>query len=157
MSIDTATRVGFDPDEIRTGEPTRSARLKWVVVVDQSLPPGRAANAAICVAAATTSGVDGLLGPAARDATGSDHPGLPWAGCSVLSASADQLAQIRAKAATSLGVFVADMPAAAQHTRVYDEYLSEVARTDAPRYYAVSVVGPRNRVDKLVGKLPLLA
>ncbi|KQY47294.1 DUF2000 domain-containing protein [Cellulomonas sp. Root137] len=156
MSIDTPTRVGFEPDEIRTGEPTRAARLKWVVVVDESLPPGRAANAAVCVSAATSSGVDGLLGPTARDATGSDHPGLPWAGCSVLSASADQLAQVRAKAAASLGVFVADMPASAQHTRVYDEYLAEVATADAPAYYAVSIVGPRNRVDKIVGKLPLL-
>ena len=156
MSISTPTRVGFEPDEIRTGEPTRSARLKWVVVVDASLPAGRAANAAVCVSAATASGVDGLLGPDARDATGSDHPGLPWAGCSILAASSDQLAQVRAKAAASLGVFVADMPAAAQHTRVYDEYLTEVATTDVPQYYAVSIVGPRNRVDKIVGKLPLL-
>ena len=156
MTVDTAARVGFAPDEIRTGEPTRAARLKWVVVVDAALPPGRAANAAICVSAATSAGVDGLLGPAARDAVGSEHPGLPWAGCSVLSASADQLAQIRAKAAASLGVFVADMPAAAQHTRVYDEYLAEVATTGTPTYYAVSIVGPRNRVDKIVGKLPLL-
>ena len=156
MSIDTPTRVGFEPDEIRTGEPTRSARLKWVVVVDEALPAGRAANAAVCVSAATVSAVDGLLGPDARDASGSAHPGLPWAGCSILAASTDQLAQIRAKAAASLGVFVADMPAAAQHTRVYDEYLSEVASADAPAYYAVSIVGPRNRVDKIVGKLPLL-
>jgi hypothetical protein len=157
MSIDTTTRVGYEPDEIRTGEPTRSARLKWVVVVDESLPPGRAANAAVCVAAATSSGVDGLLGPDARDAAGSDHPGLPWAGCSILSAPSARLAQIRAKAAASLGVFVADMPASAQHTRVYDEYLAEVATTDAPTYYAVSIVGPRNRVDKIVGTLSLLA
>jgi len=153
-----ADQVGFLPDEVDTAAPTRAARLKWVVVVDESLPTGIAANAAICTAAATAAGVTGLLGPDAVDADGSTHPGLPWAGCSVLRASGEQLAAIRAKAAASEGVFVADMPAAAQLTRVYDEYLETVAGTasDALPYYAVSVVGPRNRVDKIVGRLALL-
>jgi hypothetical protein len=50
------------------------------------------------------------------------------------------------------------MPAQAQSTRVYDEYLEQVATqaADGLTYYAVSIVGPRNRVDKLIGKLPLL-
>ncbi|WP_431220615.1 DUF2000 domain-containing protein [Leifsonia xyli] len=150
--------VGFLPDEVETGAPTRSARLKWVVVVDGSLPAGLAANAAICTAAATAAHVTGLLGPAAVDADGSTHPGLPWAGCSVLKASGDQLAAIRAKADAADDVFVADMPAAAQLTRVYDEYLQSVAASasaDLP-CYAVSVVGPRNRVDRIVGRLALL-
>jgi hypothetical protein len=150
--------VGFDPEEVRTGEPTRSARLKWVLVVDAGLPSGRAVNAAVCVAGATTTAVSGLLGPDAQDSTGSVHPGLPWAGCSVLVAPVEQLGAIRARARASLGVFVADMPAAAQHTRVYDEYLTQVAAAPAEEltYCALSIVGPRNRVDKIVGKLPLM-
>lgn len=150
--------VGFAPHEVDTGAPTRSARLKWVIVVDESLPPGIAANAAACVAAATAPHVAGLLGPAATDAGGHEHPGLPWAGCSILKGSADQLAALHARAAASDTVFVADMPAAAQLTRVYDEYLEAVgsaAPAELP-YYAVGLVGPRNRVDKLVGRLPLL-
>ncbi|MFS0706045.1 DUF2000 domain-containing protein [Cellulomonas sp. 179-A 9B4 NHS] len=155
----TGGRVGFAPDEVRTGEPTRAARLKWVVVVDEAMPAGRAVNAAVCVSAATAAGVDGLLGPDAVDAAGSAHPGLPWAGCAVLAAPADRLAAIRARAAASPRVFVADMPVAAQATRVYDEYLDAVAGApgDALAYHAVSIVGPRNRVDKIVGRLPLLA
>jgi hypothetical protein len=150
--------VGFAPDEIRTDESTRSARLKWVVVVDEELPAGRAANAAICVAATTSTAVGGLLGPEAKDASGGVHAGLPWAGCTVLGASVAQLSAIRAKAADSLGVFVADMPAAAQSTRVYDEYLRQVGETDAGdiEYHAISLVGPRNRIDKLVHRLGLL-
>ncbi|SEP71741.1 DUF2000 domain-containing protein [Microlunatus flavus] len=150
--------TGFAQDEIRIDEPTRAARLKWVVLVDATLPAGLAVNAAVCVASATTAGVGGLLGPGATDAAGSDHPGLPWAGCSVLGAKPEQLATVRRKAAAAEGVFVADMPEAAQSTRVYAEYLDQVGTTAAEdlRYLAVSVVGPRNRVDKLVGRLPLL-
>ena len=59
MEIDT-TRIGFAPDEIDTAASTRAARLKWVVVVNEALPPGRAVNAAVCVSAATVSGVRGV-------------------------------------------------------------------------------------------------
>ncbi|MGM1062334.1 DUF2000 domain-containing protein [Saccharothrix sp. Mg75] len=150
------TAVGFEPHEIDPLQPTRAARLKWVVVVDAGLPPGRAVNAAVCVASATAQAVGGLLGPDGKDATGSLHPGLPWAGCTVLAATGDRLAGLRAKAADSPGVFVADMPVQAQHTRVYDDYLTQLSEESAVEYYAVSVVGPRNRVDKLVKGLELM-
>lgn len=151
--------VGFAPDEIDPSVPTRAARLKWVVLVDGALPAGRAANAAICTAAATSQAVNGLLGDDAVDADGNAHPGLPWAGCTVLAADAATLRAVRAKAASRPEFFVADMPAAAQHTRVYSEYLKAVGDTgtEGLDYYAVSIVGPRNPVDKLVSKLPLLA
>lgn len=149
--------VGFAPEEIDPTAATRTARLKWVVVVNADLPPGRSANAAICVAAATSTAVTGLLGEDAVDAEGTTHPGLPWAGCSVLAADAATLRVIRARAAASAGIFVADMPAAAQHTRVYAEYLAAMTKIQADdiEYDAVSIVGPRNRVDKIVSRLAL--
>jgi hypothetical protein len=50
------------------------------------------------------------------------------------------------------------MPAAAQATRVYADFRAalEGGASDAHEYLAVSLVGPRNRVDRLVGGLPLL-
>ncbi len=154
----TTPSFGFTPEEIDTAAPTRATRLKWVVVVNDTLPAGRAVNAAACVAAATGQAVTGLLGPDAVDASGTTHPGLPWAGCTILGASGEQLAAIRAKAASSEGMLVCDMPSDAQLTRVYDEYLENVARKNADEleYYAVGIVGPRNRVDRIVGGLPLL-
>jgi len=150
---------GFSPDEINTAEPTRAARLKWVVAVNAQLPPGLAVNAAVCAASATAVDIAGLLGLPATDADGLTHPGLPWAGCTILAATGEQLRELRMKAAQSDGVFVADMPAEAQLTRVYDDYLAAVSAKASSEidYYAVSVVGPRNRVDKLVKKLLLLA
>ncbi len=50
------------------------------------------------------------------------------------------------------------MPAAAQAHRVYDHYLAELART-GPQHLAVcafSLVGPRNRIDKITKRLALL-
>jgi hypothetical protein len=156
---DEPERVGFRPEEVDTASPTRAARLKWVVVVDEGLPAGRMVNAAVCAAAATGVGVDGLLGPDATDADGAVHPGLPWAGCTVLAAGPERLLALRARAGAADGVHVADMPHAAQSTRVYDEYRAAVAASGAAELAlaAVSLVGPRNRVDRLVKGLALLA
>jgi hypothetical protein len=150
--------VGFAPDEVDTSKSTREARLKWVIVVNDSIPAGRAVNAAICAAGATIDGVPGLLGPGTADDSGSWHPGLPWAGCSILVADSATLRAIRAKGEGHDGTFVADMPSAAQETRIYDDYLTAL-RTSEPdeiEYLAVSLVGPRNRIDRIVGRLPLL-
>lgn len=150
---------GFAEDEVRTDEPTRSARLKWVIVVDSALPLGRIVNAAACVAAATSPAVSGLLADGGPDADGSSHAGMPWSGCTVLSADAAKLRQIREKAERREDVLLVDMPKVAQETRVYDEYLELLAglSADGIEYAAVSLVGPRHPVDRIVGGLSLLS
>jgi hypothetical protein len=150
--------VGFTPEEVVTSEPTRAARLKWVIIVDRTVPAGRMANAVACVAASTGEAVAGMIGPTGPDAAGVAHAGLPWAGCTVLTAEPHELAEVRAKAVASADVFVADMPEIAQTTRVYDEFLAELAETkpDDLAVCAISVVGPRNRVSKLVKRLELM-
>ncbi|KOG87299.1 hypothetical protein ADK38_26215 [Streptomyces varsoviensis] len=143
---------------MRTDLSTRQAKLKWVIVMDADLPAGRQANAAACIAAGVGRHRPQLLGADAEDADGYRHPGLPWAGCSILAADTATLSALRAKAAEKADVLVVDMPENAQNVRVYDQYLEQIAGTKAAdlTYCAVSLLGPRNRVDKLVGKLPLL-
>ena len=151
-------QLGYQPDEIVTSEPTRAARYKWAIVVDTTVPAGRMANAVACVAAATGALVSGLVAHGGPDSSGHVHPGLPWAGCTILGGSPEEIAAVRARAITSEGVLVADMPASAQTNRVYDDYLAELAGTkpDDLNVTAFSVIGPRNRVDKMVKKLALL-
>jgi hypothetical protein len=93
--------VGFRPDEIITSESTRSARLKWVIVIDRTLPPGRAANAAACVASVVGAQAPGIHGPDVKDGDGERHLGLPWVGCSILGALPEQVAGIRDRAVTA--------------------------------------------------------
>lgn len=70
----------------------------------------------------------------------------------------EEVEAVRARAAAAADMLVIDMPEAAQNHRVYDDYLAELAGTEpadlATR--AFSVIGPRNRVDKIVKKLALL-
>lgn len=160
MSVSTelaAAAIGFAPEEIDHSASTRDLPLKWVVVIDDALPRGRAVNAAICVAAPTTARVRGLLGDDVVDADGQVHSGLPWLGCTVLSAPSERLGTLHAAAAARSDVAVSDMPAQGQQIRVYADYLSTISGTRAAdlTYYAVSLVGPRKVINTLVKGLPL--
>lgn len=150
--------VGFAPEEVRPDLPTRQARLKWVIVVDESLEIGRMVNAAVCVAASVGFSVPGVLGAAGHDASSMLHAGLPWAGCTILKAEAATIRDLQAKVSLQEGFFICDMPLPAQQSRVYEEYLQELAEIPAADLplLALSIVGPRNRVDKLVKRLELL-
>jgi hypothetical protein len=76
---------------------------------------------------------------------------------SILTAGSAQLTAIRQQA-IDRQLLAADMPAAAQATRVYDDYLRALAKThpDDLAVLAVSLIGPRNQVAKLVRHLELL-
>jgi hypothetical protein len=157
VSQDVNDPAGFAPEEIMTSEPTRSARLKWVIVADETAPAGPMVNAVACIAASTGATVTGLIGPGGHDASGVHHPGLPWAGCTVLTAAPAALAEIRRKAAAD-GMVVVDMPRSAQTNRVYDGYLADLGSTkpDDLAPAAVSIIGPRNRISRLVRNLSLM-
>lgn len=159
MTVPDASWPGYSPDEIATSEPTRAARLKWVIAVNESLPVGHMVNAVACVAASTGTLVEGLVADGGPDASGHQHPGLPWAGCTVLAASSEQLDALMARAAAvSDAVLVIDMASAAQTHRTYDDYLVELAktRTTDTGPCALSIVGPRNLVNRLTKGLTLL-
>lgn len=154
----TGATPGWSAEEIAIDQPTRNSRLRWAIVVDAALSPGEAVNAVACVAANAGQTVAGLIGPGGGDADGHLHPGLPWAGCTVLAAPAEVLLDLRRKATASGDIAVCDMPASAQTNRVYAEYLHELSGTptDALQLRALSMIGPRNRISKLTGKLGLL-
>jgi hypothetical protein len=146
-------------EDIRTDLSTRQAKLKWVIVVDDSLAAGRLVNAAACMAAAVGKALPDLVGRAGEDASGVRHPGLPWAGCSILATDASTLNTLRAEAAARGDeLLIVDMPEVARTSSIYDEYLDQLAgrRKEDLIYCAISLVGPRKKIDKLVRKLSLL-
>ncbi len=55
-------------------------------------------------------------------------------------------------------LLIIDMPELAQTSRVYNEYLDQLTgiKTEDLTYCAISLVGPRNKIDGLVRKLRLL-
>lgn len=134
-----------------------SAPERFVVVVDETLAPGLAANATAVLAFTLGARFPDLLGPELVDGDGATHPGLIPFGLPILRASADALAGLHADAVAA-GVGVVALPAFAQQTTDYGEFAAHVARTAGAdlRPLALALHGPRRQVRTLTGSLGLL-
>lgn len=130
---------------------------RCVIVVDQSLPTGLAANAASVLALSIGAQFPHLPGQDFLDADGASHPGLIPIGLPVLSAPADRLTVLRG-AALDLQLYVVDFPTAGQQTTDYGAFTASVADTptDALTYLGLALCGPSKPIRKLTGGFPLL-
>jgi hypothetical protein len=128
-----------------------------VIVVDEALAPGLAANAAAVLALSLGARAPTLVGEDFRDADGESHPGLIPIGLPVLRAPRAELAGLRERARAA-GLDVLGFPTFGQQTNDYDEFRARVARVPTARlqYLGLAVCGPRRAVRKLTGSLPLL-
>jgi hypothetical protein len=140
-----------DNDQIR-GAPERC-----VVIVDNALPSGRAANAAAVLSLTVGQRHPGLVGPVLIDADGGEMPGLIPIGISVLAASQDELVALAARA-DDAGFDVVRFPVEGQQTKNYGEFLDAMTRVGRAniRYVGLALTGDRKPISKLVGKFPLL-
>lgn len=130
---------------------------RCVIVVDQELPPGLAANAAAVLALTLGAREPALAGAEFVDGDAQPHPGLIPIGLPVLTAPRARLTDLRGRAAAA-GLGVVDFPTLGQQTNDYDEFRSRVAATPAAdlEYLGLAVYGERRPVGRLTGNLPLL-
>ena len=136
---------------------TEEEAKRCVIVVDEALPAGKAANAAAVIALTVGKIWPELAGRDLIDASGFAHPGLIPIGIAILGAEASELVKIRAKALErTLGVV--DFPVQGQQTTDYEAFCAAVSQvgTSQLEYVAVGVYGPRKAVGKVVGKYGLL-
>ena len=130
---------------------------RLVVVVDRSLPPGLAANAAAVLALSVGARFPDLPGRDLLDADGVAHPGLLPTGLPVLAAPADLLPALRT-AAIEAGLDVLAFPTAGQQTTDYEAFAATVAGTPTAQltYLALLLGGPAKPVRRLTGGFALL-
>jgi hypothetical protein len=128
---------------------------RCVVVVDEALAPGLAANAAAVMAMTLGTKLPELIGEEFEDAAGERHPGLIMSGLPVLRAPGAALPGLRRRAIAA-EVGVVGMPVFGQRTNDYDAFRAMVADTAAPDYLGLALYGPAKAVRRITGSLPLL-
>jgi hypothetical protein len=130
---------------------------RCVIVVDEDLPAGLAANAAAVLALTLGAREPDLVGADFVDGDAQPHPGLIPIGLPVLRAPRAELVEIRRLAAAD-GVRVVDFPVFGQQTNDYDEFRGMVAATPNAElsYLGVALSGSRRAVRRLTGRLALL-
>jgi uncharacterized membrane protein len=136
----------------RTEQTTRC-----VIIVDEALPAGLAANAAGVLALTLGATAPALKGDDFTDADGDHHPGLIASGLPILRAASQDLTRLRERARAAR-LEVIDFPTFGQQTNDYDEFRSRIAETRGSelRYLGVAVRGAKPEVRKLTGSLALL-
>ena len=137
---------------------TVSVMNKCAIVVSEDLPTGLAVNAAGVISVTLGHRVDGLVGGDVKDADGVAHPGIIHVPLPILRAPRTEIAAIVRAVAADDEVFFVSFSALAQSCRTYDEYTAKMSATATADLDSVGVGlnGPRKRVDRLVGSLPLL-
>jgi hypothetical protein len=137
---------------------TDQPEFKCAIVVSDELPPGLAVNAASVLSLTMGHRIEGLVGADVKDADGVIHPGVIHIPLPILVAPAERVGALVQAAAAQDGLFFVGFSSLAQSCRTYAEYTDKMAATATADLAEVGVglYGPRKRVNKLVGSLPLL-
>ena len=135
-------------------------REKCVLVVDQDLSPGLAANAAAILGITLGRQLPEVVGSSVSDGSGRSHLGIIVFPVPILRGSRETLAALRRRLYEPdlSGLTVADFSDLAQGCRTYSEFTEKMSDTPEEdlRYLALAICGEKKQVNKLTGSLPLL-
>lgn len=133
---------------------------KCVMVTDEELPPGIAADTAGIMGITLGKYIPETVGPDVCDGSGNAHIGIITFPVPVLKADSDKIRTIREKlfAPEFSDLIVVDFSDVAQSCNVYEEFVEKAGNTEEVdfRYFGIGICGPKKLVNKLTGSLPLL-
>ena len=133
---------------------------KCVMVIDESLPLGMIANTAAIMGITLGKNLPEMVGADVTDRSGNTHLGIIEFPVPVLRGSPETIRQLRERLRQPgfRDLTAVDFSDLAQSCRTYDEFVGKIGRVpeDALRYLGIALCGPRKKVDKLTGSMPLL-
>ncbi len=133
---------------------------KCVMVIDDSLPRGFIANTAAIMGITLGKKMPEVVGNNVTDQDGNEHLGIIEFPVPILRGSPEDIRQIRKKLYQPdfQDVTVVDFSDLAQGCKTYDEFTQRMGRVpeSALQYFGVAICGPRKKVNKLTGSMPLL-
>lgn len=133
---------------------------KCVMVLDEHLPLGLIANTAAILGITLGKKMPEVVGADVADQSGNAHLGIIEFPVPILKGTPENLKALREKlyAPEFEEVTVVDFSDLAQSCKTYDEFISKMhtaAEIDLS-YFGVALCGPKKKVNKLTGSLPLL-
>ena len=130
---------------------------KCVVVLDETLPAGLAANAAAIMGITLGRQMPEAVGADVTDQSGRLHRGIIMFPVPVLKSSPEELRAIREKLYQPefQDLSAVDFSDLAQTYEEFTGKMAQILEADL-RYLGVAVCGPKKKVNKLTGHMPLL-
>ena len=133
---------------------------KCVMVIDEQLPLGIIANTAAIMGITLGKKMPEVVGADVTDRTGKQHLGIIEFPVPILKGNAESMKAIREKLYEPefSDVTVVDFSDLAQSCKTYDEFIGkmkDVSEVDL-NYFGIAICGPKKKVNKLTGSMPLL-
>lgn len=133
---------------------------KCVMVLDEHLPSGVAANAAAIMGIALGKQRPEVVGEDVVDGSGNRHSGIIEFPVLILKGTPEIIREIRERLYEPefREMAVADFSGLAQGCKTYDEFIGKMEKTpeNALQYSGIAICGNKKKVNKLTGSMPLL-
>ena len=134
--------------------------VKCVMIMDENLPLGIAANTAAIMGITLGKKMPEAVGADVADQTGSEHLGIIAFPVPILKGDAERIRAIREKLYEPdfSDLTVVDFSDLAQSCRTYDEFIGKMRATPESdlRYFGIAICGDKKKVNRLTGNMPLL-
>lgn len=134
--------------------------MKCVMIIDDSLPAGIAANTAAALGVSLSGRIAGLVGESLVDGDGRVHEGVTNIPIPVLALSKEELREKhdRIKESGDPEIVLIGFSETAQKSLDYKDYAEKLAYRTKERidYLGICIYGPKNKVNKLTGSLKML-
>ncbi|NIF20434.1 MULTISPECIES: DUF2000 domain-containing protein [Pantoea] len=134
-----------------------ASQQRCTIIIDKDLPAGLAMNAASVIGISFGRTVENLVGPDMQSLDDVNYPGVIYSPLPVLLASGEYLQEIQAKVENDDDIYVMPFSALAQSCKTYEEYGEKISsvKSNNIELVAIGIIGPKNKVTKMTGNLPL--
>lgn len=134
-----------------------ASQHRCTIIIDKDLPSGLAINAASVIGISFGRTVENLVGPDMQSVDSTNYPGVIYAPLPVLLASGDYLYQLQHNAKNDEEIYLMPFSALAQSCKTYEEYGERISsvKSDNIELVAIGMIGPKKKISKLTGNLPL--
>lgn len=133
---------------------------KCVMVIDENLPLGIIANTAAIMGITLGKEMPEVVGANVTDQGGNQHLGIIEFPVPILKGNPDLIKEIREKLYQPdfRDLTAVDFSDLAQGCKTYDEFMEKMEHTseNTLRYFGLAICGPKKKVNKLTGSMPLL-
>ena len=133
---------------------------KCIMVIDEHLPLGIIANTAAIMGITLGKKMPEVVGMDVTDKTGNEHLGIIEFPVPILKGNPAAIKAIREKLYEPdfADLTVVDFSDLAQSCKTYEEFIQKMKT--APEadltYFGIAICGPKKKINKLTGSMPLL-
>ncbi|GFI61168.1 hypothetical protein IMSAG049_00325 [Clostridiales bacterium] len=135
-----------------------SQEEKCIMIIDEMLPLGLIANTAAILGITIGEKMPEIVGGDITDKNGNRHLGIIEFPVTVLRGTAERIKELRQKLSNEEELLVVDFSDLAQSCKTYDEFREKMADAseDSLQYLGLAVCGPKKKINRFTGSMPLL-